>query len=288
MNRFFTPIKKYSYILIGLTFLIATFFLPNPANAQSDFSKSQRVTVIDSMEVPANLSRMQVEDDLLKQARKRAVEQVTGVRVNVANVSIATESGNDVFESYQELVRNSVSGRIIQESEPKFSWGSSQVLYIHYSATVAKETESRDQYFDVEMEINKPVFTVGGEMQLTVELSKDAYITIFSITEGGKVSVLFPNAYMTENFVDGSTQRIIPNDKEKDKLSFTLQSQSDNPKSKYAELLLCIATKEKVSYDKLQTDMKYNSNWLELNRWLMKIPRDHWAQSYVSYQVFPK
>lgn len=269
-----------------LCFII--FALPLLATAQDEFGSTQHVVVTDSMKIPAELSQNEAKTKLLKLARKQAVENVTGVTVNVANVSMASESGNDVFESYQQLVRNSVKGRIVQEEEPRFSLKDRKFLHVRYEATVAEETEKPDPYFNAEMDINESAFTVGEKLKLTVEASKDAYITIFSITENGKASVLFPNAYMADNKISANTERQIPNAEEQQKLSFTLQPKPDEPDSKYSEMLLCIATKNKVSYDKLQTDLKYKSDWIELNRWLMSFPRDQWTEAYAQYQVFPK
>lgn len=270
-----------------LTFLI-TVFIVIGTMAQSSDSEPVPVTVEEEYWIPADESRQEAKAVLLKKARKKAVEEVIGVNVQVADVMMTTESDNNQFESYQQLVRNTVNGRIVDEQEPQYSEGEENKLHIKYSAKVAKESGKPDPAFQLEVSSNKSAFNVGENLILEVTPSKDAYITIFSITEDNKVSVLFPNVYMSDNKVEAQTTRTIPNAQERQMLSFAMKSHPEKPNKKYAELLLIVATKTDITYDKLKERLDYGSNWVELNRWLMEIPRNQWTEGYVHYQVFPR
>lgn len=275
-------------ISVFCSFIFAFLLITNSLFAQSENQEPIAVTVEEEYFIPSDKSRQEAETILLQRARKKAVEKVLGVNVQVADVMMTTESGNNFFESYQQLVRNVVNGRIVDEQEPEFYTGEENKLFIRYSCKVAEVKGKPDPGFKVDISSNKRVFTVGEELILEVTPSKEAFITIFSITEDNKVSVLFPNLYMADNLVESQKTRVIPDERERQILAFTLQPHPENPETKYAELLFCVATKSEVSYDKLKNRLDYGSNWIELNRWLMGIPRDHWTEAYVQYQVFPE
>lgn len=275
---------KYKF---WIGFLLSTL-TPVLLAAQSSEPSLKSVTVSLDYTIPADKSRKEAEALLLKRARKKAVEKAMGISVQTADVMMTTESGNNYFESYQQLVRNVVSGRIVEEKTPDYKIIDDGKLTITYSCQVAEAQGEVDPGFKVDLRANKRAFTVGEPLQLEVSVSKDAYITVFSITDDNRVSVLFPNQYMPDNRVNAYEVRKIPNAKEQQVISFNLQPDPQEPESNYAELLFCVATKSKISYKELTDKLNYSSNWIELNRWLMEIPRDQWTEAYLPYQVFPK
>ncbi len=282
LYRFNSGSIRYLSATILIILLSVSATLAQPADTEP-----VSVTVEEEYWIPADRSRQQAEDILLKQARQKAVEKVVGVNVQVADVMMTTESDNSFFESYQQLVRNVVNGRIVEEQEPEYFRGEENMLHIRYSCKVAKVSGKSDPGFQLNVASNKNVFTAGEELILEVTPSKDAFITIFSITEDNKVSVLFPNQYMPNNKVEEQTTRIIPNFREREILSFAMQPHPENPQKEYGELLFIVATKSDISYDRLKDRLDYGSNWIELNRWLMEIPRSEWTEAYLQYQVFP-
>lgn len=255
--------------------------------AQHTDSVATPVTVEYEYWIPSDKSRQQARKILLKKARKKAVEKVLGVNVQVASIMMTSEYENAYFQSYKQLARNVVNGRIVEEQKPNYFIRGQDTMHIRYSCKVAKVSGSPDPGFQIDITSNKNVFNTGEELILEVTPTKDAYITIFSITEDNKVSVLFPNKYMSNNKVEKQTTRIIPNPQERDILSFTMQPHHEKPQSVYSELLFVVATKSDISYNKLSGQLNYHSNWIELNRWLMEIPRSEWVEAFLQYQVFP-
>lgn len=267
--------------------LACLLLLPGPLLAQSGETETTTVTVTETYAIPPDESRREAEGILRKRARRGAVEKALGVNVQVADVMMQSESGNDLFESYQRLIRNVVNGRIVDEEKPDFSLRDGNTLVARYTATVAEDGGKPDPDFGIEAGANRKAFTVGEEIELEVTPTQPAYITVFSITEDDRVSVLFPNRYMTDNRVDAHTTRTIPNRQERQVMSFALQPHLERPDEPYSELLFLVATKSDISYDRLKERLDYGSNWIELNRWLMEIPRDQWTEAYLQYQVFP-
>ncbi|KHC90713.1 PEGA domain-containing protein [Thermotoga sp. Mc24] len=68
-------------------------------------------------------------------------------------------------------------------------------------------------YFTVDVWLNKPegsVYEVGERMEIFVKSSKDAYILVYDINAQGKVTLIFPNKYESDNFVRANEIKKIP------------------------------------------------------------------------------
>ena len=68
-------------------------------------------------------------------------------------------------------------------------------------------------YFTVDVRLNKPegsVYNVGERIEIFVKPSKDAYILVYDINVDGKVTLIFPNKYESNNFVRANTIKKIP------------------------------------------------------------------------------
>ena len=64
--------------------------------------------------------------------------------------------------------------------------------------------------------VGKGAYTVGEKIQIHYEVNQEAYVYIYDIDAGGKVSLLFPNYYSQNNHVSAG-QHVLP-----DKSSYTL------------------------------------------------------------------
>jgi archaellum component FlaG (FlaF/FlaG flagellin family) len=68
-------------------------------------------------------------------------------------------------------------------------------------------------YFTVDVWLNKPegsVYEVGERMEIFVKSSRDAYILVYDINAQGKVTLIFPNKYESDNFVRANEIKKIP------------------------------------------------------------------------------
>ena len=279
---------KTTIVLITvLSALTAVLMHPTILNAQED--KWIKVTLTDN--IPENKSVDEVKKKLLDFARQKAIEQKTGVLFQSAQISntFSTNEGEseEIFDTFRQLTKASVGGKIVDEKEPVYQQSLPNKLTIQYQAKIEEERVKPDPTFTLECQTNRSVYQLGEDMSITVEPAKDAYITIFSITQNDRVSVLFPNYYMKNQFVEAHETREIPNSKEAKILNFTLQK-PQNDELPYAELLMCIATKKTVSFDQLKSDTEYSTSWLEVNRWLMNIPANMRTEQYIQYQVVNK
>ncbi|PLV58324.1 PEGA domain-containing protein [Thermotoga sp. KOL6] len=68
-------------------------------------------------------------------------------------------------------------------------------------------------YFTVDVWLNKPegsVYEIGEKVEIFVKSSRDAYILIYDINAQGKVTLIFPNKYESDNFVRANEIKKIP------------------------------------------------------------------------------
>ena len=277
-------------IIVLITVLSTiTAVLMQPTTLQAQENEWIKVTLTDN--IPENKSVDEVKKELLDFARQKAIEQKTGVlfqSTQISNTFSAKEGeSEEIFDTFRQLTKASVGGKIVDEKDPVYQQTQPDQLTIRYQAKIEEERVKPDPTFTLQCQTNRSVYQLGEDLSITAKPAKDAYITIFSITQNDRVSVLFPNYYMKNQFVKAHEIRKIPNSKEEKILNFTLQKPLSG-ELPYAELLMCIATKQPVSFDRLKSDTEYSTSWLEINRWLMNISADMRTEQYVQYQVVDK
>lgn len=55
-----------------------------------------------------------------------------------------------------------------------------------------------------------PVYTVGENIRVSVQVSRDAYVYIFSVRATGEISLILPNPYESSNFIPANQVRTYP------------------------------------------------------------------------------
>lgn len=145
----------------------------------------------------------------------------------------------------------------------------------------------KDPFFDVTATLNKDIFKVGEKLELTVQSSKDCYITVLNICSNDTVYVLFPNQYRSNNFLKAKELFRLPNEEDKMKgLSF--RSKLLQEKEEDVEMIKVLATKENISLTASDTLSAYGTYELALKKllnWLIKIPRDQIEELDLQYEI---
>lgn len=253
--------------------------------------RGQWITLEKQDNLPENISIKQLKAELMDVARKDAIAQIAGQQVYASQSFSETEEkiGDtyEVFEKFTQMMSTEVQGRIIEEKEPiwKLSMsGQSISLSLKYEGKVAKESGKEDPAFTLEFSTTKSVYQIGEPVEMVAKVSKDAYLTVFSILPDNSVSIIFPNAYMNDNKVGSFQARAIPNENEKSIIQFTT-GETDVIKAPYGELLLCLATKNPISFDALAENAGYGTAFTKINQQLMRIPREERVQAFAQYMV---
>jgi hypothetical protein len=271
--------------------LILSLLLFLGFNTSSQAQRGKWVKVEKSSNLTEDVTIRALKQELLAQARREAVVEVTGQQITATQQLTTSETQLEgefkTFENFVEMMTTEVSGKIVDEKEPSFNLelrGQTIYLSLAYEGKVAKESVEPDPSFFLEFTTSRSSYELGEPVEMMVKPSKESYITIFSILPDNSVAVIFPNAYMSDNKVGKFEERRIPNESEKKILEFTT-AETDELKAPYAEMLLCVATKKPFEFDAPQEGTDYNTAFTKINKLLMSIPRDERVQAFAQYSV---
>jgi len=251
---------------------------------------SQWITIEHTSEVSPRISIDQAKNELLLLAREQAVAKVTGYRIEETVFMLETQIDGETsqwHESYNRIFREHVNGKITQEKKPEFDIKTTDdgiFLSIVYEAEVTPEEGSPDPGFVVDFKVDRTVYQVGDPIVMEAKVSQDAYITIFSLLADGTAAVIFPNRYMPDNKLSAGKKRIIPNNTEREILSFVaLDRDDENPP--FSEVLLCIATKKPYRFQSVNDALEYSTHFTEINNWIINIDIDKRVEAMANYSI---
>jgi len=147
------------------------------------------------------------------EARRHAIEQAVGVFVRGQTVVYNAQVAEDLVNS---LVRGIVvEEQILEEGVRQLGQGPGAPAFQYATKLRAKVKPVRAEHrgdFRVTATINKTVYQDGEEMQIAVDSSKDAYVHIFNVGQDDTVTVLFPNRYVQNSFVEARKELVFPDE----------------------------------------------------------------------------
>jgi hypothetical protein len=267
-------------VLLFTLFLIVGFL--NHAQAQKKW-----IEVEVEIEIPRNRSEDEVKTELLTTARLKAIEDYTGIFITGGEFSsIVSDMINGqeyLFDSFRTFSNQVVNGKIIDEKEPYY-YRDNNTLHLKYEALIVKEKSKIDPTFEIDCSSNRKGYIYKEDIKFKAKSSKDAYLTIFSVRDDS-ISVIFPNDYWNEgSHLSAFIDRIVPNEQEEKIGSF--YAVPDVNGSDYSELLIFVATLDSIQFGLPRKEVQiYNKSWMDLNKWLLKIPRNRRAQCYLQIQI---
>ena len=170
-------------------------------------------------------------------ARRQAIEQAVGTFV---------ERRTRVHNSFlaEDLVTSVSRGDIIEEVWSKGgSYDDNEALYYKITLDAKVQELPPEQRSDITLRVilNRDVFEVGDEATITVTPTQDVHVYIFSITQDGTVTVLFPSRLSRDTFVKAHTPRTFPSQREM-RRGITLTFQLPDTISRAIEKIKVIAT----------------------------------------------
>ncbi len=147
----------------------------------------------------------EVQGRARQDARIKAVAEAVGTFVKahtlVSNGQIA-----------EDLVYAAVRGKIVKELTLSYGWeGKERNLYrVRIKALVEPVYPEKGEGLSVQMHLSKTDLKQGDEVEIVYQVSKDAYVYIFSVAADGSVTLLFPNAHMKDHYVAAGEARTFP------------------------------------------------------------------------------
>ena len=237
----------------------------------------------------------------LDRARAEAVRRVVGTQVQAERSSSTIETDGGLVSRFSQVVRTGAGGRVVAERLLSDGIGTERgqdVYRVRLRATVHPDVGQPDPAFEASLDVTDDdrVFVArsplpqSDELIATLSVSKDAYITLFSITRD-TLQVIWPNALIRDTFVPAEASVEFPSADWRDRgLHFRVEVPADQ--DRITERLFLVATKSRIPFEptpdvevqdgELST---VEADLLALNRWLVSIPLDQRTTATVTYDV---
>ncbi len=227
------------------------------------------------------------------EARRKAVEQAVGTFVKGQTVVYNAQLADDLVRS---LVRGIVvDEQVVEEGVRQFRQDSGGPALQYATKLKAKVKPVRVEHkgeFRLKSTLNKTVFQEKEEMRITAVPSKDAYIHIFNIGQDDTVTVLFPNQFVQNNFIDAQKELVFPDEAQRT-MGILLRVFPPAGANKALEKIKLIATTRKLDLlkGKIREGVyqiypgKDSALVTDLLKELSTLDESEWAEMTLPYEV---
>jgi len=227
------------------------------------------------------------------EARRKAIEQAVGTFVKGQRVVYNAQLAEDLVRS---LVRGIVvEEQVLEEGVRQLRQDSGAPALQYATKLKAKVKPVHVEHkgeFTLKSALNKTVFQEKEEMQITVVPSKDAYIHIFNVGQDDTVTVLFPNRFVLNNFIDAQKELVFPDEAQRT-IGILLRVFPPAGANKALEKIKLIATTRKIDLlkGKIREGVyqvypgKDSALVIDLLKELSVLDESEWAETTVPYEV---
>ena len=181
----------------------------------------------------------------LRKARLSAAEEAAGIHIYGGN--LIYNSSLEKNKTLVNFIMTLSDGYIIKEEiirwEAEFLPSSKDIppipLYKVYArCCVSKSEGEKDPFFTVSLKTNKPVFLSGDLAELTIQASRDSYITIFHLSSDDTLRILLPDQFQKKPFLKKDQELIFPSQ------GLGLKVQTSPSNQCEVEYFIVVATKD--------------------------------------------
>ncbi len=247
-----------------------------------------------------DMSPKRAKENLLSDLRNEAVNKKMGTSVEVTQLltDVISANGDEFIEesNWSGFFRSTVTGIITDEKQEKkkityFEEGEGFDLDLEYSFYVEPVTGQRDPGFWIEANLESDMLKEGSELVIRIIPSMDSYVYIFNLMADNNAMLMFPNEYMMDNNISAGNVLIVPDPKIQKYVSFIVGTMAGQKITSESVYIIC--TKQKIpiidSLPKIgQSEEVFSDNshnFLELQRWLTKIPLNQRIEKALLYHV---
>jgi Domain of unknown function (DUF4384) len=228
----------------------------------------------------------------LQEARIKILQQA-GINIQATEIRLKEESKVQVVDIYGSFAQSTARGIIIDERNLTFS---SQFVTVDklslpqitasLEALVEIPQGDPDRTFEVSLTSDKSTYYEGEELQLTVQSSKEGYLSIFQI-KNDTCFILYPHPLVSitdDNKIVANAKNLIP---PKDKpYSFELNLEGGNGEHA-VEFLVAVVTKEEIPIGGRFNKKEFFS-LKDFNNWLVNIAVDQRSSANIVIQIVKK
>ncbi len=196
-----------------------TLLLPAVAHGQGGSSCApgldaewQRVRLI--RYVSPDRSRAQVEQLLLGEARRLAVQQAVGIAIASTTTrtqyeAMANGESKEYRDNFFELYSQEAAGLIVEEKHTTARRGDDS-LSVVYEARVSCDTGPVAAGFTAKVETNQETYRERDQVTIDVEASDSSRVYLFSMAQDGSAVMIFPNHIDAANTLRPGVKRVVP------------------------------------------------------------------------------
>jgi hypothetical protein len=235
-----------------------------------------------------------VKQEALERARRRAIEQVVGFKVQ-------GETMVRNFAMQSDFVASLSSGAILEEKVlrweteilKKDNTSAPLLVYrVFLKAKVALDTANPDPAFKISASLNRPLFKNGDDVVLRIKSTRDCYVTILVVTENNNVYLVLPNKHKKSNFLKEGEEYIYPSESDVSK-GLTLKAGLLPGSKRTRENFRIIATKKPINFTPdifaegvgLESFTRETATVGELIKELVTIPAHERTEAFLAYEI---
>jgi len=262
------------------------------ASASAAVGETRRVSGTGEV-LLARLTQEQARGEALAAARNHAISQagIEVVRTMVRNIS-----EEDAVHSYDHFAEftSTISRVLIVEEKVVLDTllvapGRPPTCKVEIEAKVRDQAGKLDPSFRLELALAQRTLRAGEKLELTINASKECFLTVFNLYGGDSLGIVLPNSQMQATRVSpGRPLRVPP---EEAHWSLPVGFSEADPSSDLSEALLAVATRDSIPFPVLGEPatphgLVATENALtSIHSWLARIERDRRTQHIVHYRI---
>ncbi|MFZ1978605.1 MAG: DUF4384 domain-containing protein [Bacteroidota bacterium] len=240
------------------------------------------------------------ETEAIGALRQRALEEArvnilrqAGINVQATEIRLQGESKLNAVDMYGSFAQSTARGIIIDERNLNYS---SQFVTVdklsfpQITATLEALVEipkgDPDPAFEVSLITDKNTYYEGEELQMTVQSSKDGYLSIFQI-KNDSCFILHPNPLLSatyDNKIAANTKIFVP--PEDKPYSYVLDLEGGNGE-RAMEFIIAVVTIKEIPIGG-RFNKKGFFSLKEFNNWLIDIAVDQRSSASIVVQIVKK
>jgi len=249
---------------------------------------------------PNSMSRRAAEQQLQEQLRNEAVQKKVPASIDISslltNLSRENESGVNEQTAWAGFFYSTVSGIITNQTMIDNRYtdlgddkGFELKLTMNYYVEPVKG--QRDPAFTVSAQLQNNVLKSGDELIVSVTPSVDCYLYLFNLMADQNIMLMFPNEFLTDNFLEAGKTLQIPDVALRKMLQFKVAPLPGEALSSESVYIVCTRSAVPVNTNlprigkQLPVIAPGSQNFLDLQRWLTTTPLDQRVEQNLLYHV---
>ena len=243
----------------------------------------------------ANITPEEAYQRALDLARNDALSKAGEEIIGLSSRLIQEGTSNDAYDQFIQFTQRITRGKILEEVIIKNGIELQQIsntgvtrsnYVVEINARVSPEIGKSDPDFNMEISLNKSVYSSGELLYVELTASKDCYVTIFNLHSNDSLQVVYPNYINKDNRLYSGSARIIPSKDDSWKITVRIA----NERNIDQESLFVVGTKEKNPFSRAGNGLgneliSTGEALIAINKWLITIEKNNRTQAMVSYTI---